>query len=592
MTSGVGQTPAAPAEDVAERSHRPGGSRPTASAVTTAVLLATAPGDEGGPAAALPWGNGTVLSRLVEQLAQLGVRSTVVITRPEWEDALRPSLGDLEPTALRTSGGAAEDLRTIAALAREGTGAVLIAAGDVVTHREALAGLLADPRVATGAVCTSRRIGRAFAFRSRAVRGRIVSTASPYHVVHRPNLRFLGVLKVAPGDRSALADVAERLASLTEPPLSEPWEEALQSKAGTWRLHLARLASGQDTESPPDGQDPAAVVLSAGDEAVLDRWLSTAPEDVSSLVLVGLVRSQVHVGVSHLRDLFWARPLSRAAAEQAGEEITSYDEDRVLLDSAVKANDGFFTTFFVSPYSKYLARWAARRGWTPNQVTTVSLAIGVLAAIAFATGERAGLVAGAVLLQLSFTTDCVDGQLARYTRMFSRLGAWLDSMFDRTKEYAVFAGLAIGASRSGDPVWVLAGAALALQTVRHAIDFSYPIAQHQTLAAVRQPPLEQPSDRRQGIPSTEEDALAPVRERGLGERVVLGGLAVWRAMNRLPGVRWIKKIIAFPIGERFAVISITAAVASARTTFVVLLVWGGFAATYKMAGRVLRSMVR
>ena len=60
--------------------------------------------------------------------------------------------------------------------------------------------------------------------------------------------------------------------------------------------------------------------------------------------------------------------------------------------------------------------------------------------------------------------DCVDGQLARYTRQFSKLGAWLDSIFDRAKEYVVFAGLAIGASRTGDPVWLLAGAALALQT--------------------------------------------------------------------------------------------------------------------------------
>ena len=29
----------------------------------------------------------------------------------------------------------------------------------------------------------------------------------------------------------------------------------------------------------------------------------------------------------------------------------------------MKANDGFFTTFFVSPYSKYIARWAARQKW-------------------------------------------------------------------------------------------------------------------------------------------------------------------------------------------------------------------------------------
>jgi hypothetical protein len=405
-------------------------------------------------------------------------------------------------------------------------------------------------------------------------------------------MRFLGILKAAPGDRATLAGVAERLAVLAEPPLSGEWAEELDRKSGSWRGQLARLAAGGDGDAMREDAEATALPLSAEDEAELGRWLATAREDATSLLLVGLVRAQVHVGVSHLRDLFWARPLSDDAARHATEEIAGFDEDRVLLDSAVKANDGFFTTFFVSPYSKYIARWAARRGWTPNQVTTVSLGIGLLAAIAFATGERAGLVAGAVLLQLAFTTDCVDGQLARYTRTFSKLGAWLDSVFDRTKEYLVFAGLAIGASRTGDPVWVLAGAALALQTVRHMIDFSYPVAQHQALASARQPPLEHPSDRRSEPTDDAVEADAAPPDRGLGARIVLGGLAAWRSLNRWPGAKWLKKIVAFPIGERFAVISITAAVSSARTTFVVLLAWGGFAAAYKMAGRVLRSIVR
>jgi hypothetical protein len=591
LTSGVRQTTAAPAEDAPARSRGRTGQGGPAASLTTAVLLATAPGDGNAPAAALPWGDATVLRRLLEQLAELGVRSTVVITRPEWEDLLRPSLEGLATVAIRTSTGTAGDLRAIATVAREGAGAVLVAGADVVTHREALAGLLKDPRVGTGALCSSRRLGRSFAFRTRTVRGRVVSASSPYHAVHRPTMRFLDVLKVAPANRAALAEVADRLAALAEPPVSSAWQEELRSKRRAWRLQLARLAGGIPEEAPPD-IDPEAVALSDDDAAELGRWLSTAPEDAASLVLVGLVRSQVHVGVSHLRDLFWARPLSRGAAEEAAQEITGYDEDRVLLDSAVKANDGFFTTFLVSPYSKYIARWAARRGWTPNQVTTVSLAIGVLAAAAFATGERAGLIAGAILLQVAFTTDCVDGQLARYTRQFSRLGAWLDSIFDRTKEYLAYAGLAIGASVSGDPVWVLAGAALALQTVRHEIDFTYPIAQHQALAFARQPPLEQTSDRRSSVVTADPEAEHPAPDRGLGARIVLGGLAVWRALNRWSGARWIKRIVGFPIGERFAAISITAAVGSARTTFVVLLAWGGFSAAYKMTGRVLRSVVR
>jgi phosphatidylglycerophosphate synthase len=270
----------------------------------------------------------------------------------------------------------------------------------------------------------------------------------------------------------------------------------------------------------------------------------------------------VAVTAVQLRELFWARPRSQADAERAASELAILDEDRLLLDSAVKANDSFFTYYFVSPYSKYIARWAARRGWTPNFVTTVSLGIGILAAIAFATGERVGLIVGAVLLQLSFTTDCVDGQLARYTRTFSRLGGWLDAVFDRGKEYVVYAGLTIGASRTGDPVWVLAGAALALQTIRHTIDFSYLILERERLG-----------------------------NGGTG-RGGTGAPAVWDRLTRGGATTWAKKFVAFPIGERFAAISITAAVASARTTFVVLLAWGGLATAYKLLGRLARSMPR
>ena len=218
-------------------------------------------------------------------------------------------------------------------------------------------------------------------------------------------------------------------------------------------------------------------------------------------------------------------------------------EERARLDAAVKPNDGFFTTFFVSPYSKYLARSAARRGWTPNAVTVLSFAIGLGAAGCFAVGSRWASVAGAVLLQMSFTADCVDGQLARYTRAFSSLGAWLDSVLDRTKEHLVYAGLAFGAARGYDEeVWLLACCALALLTVRHLGDAAYVAGRGGRSEA--EPPK-------------------------TGARV------------------WLARVFAFPIGERFLAISLTAAVFTPRVTFIVLLVWGGIATLYALARRAL-----
>jgi phosphatidylglycerophosphate synthase len=441
-------------------------------------------------------------------------------------------------------------------------------------------------------------------FRTRTRRGRVLSASSPYHYIHQPNGTFLGVLKIAAPHREALAAVAERLAALVDGPLPEGWSEELEAKAGRWKLALYRRALSaveqpDGDENRPD-EDPGApedegelapddVELSADDDAELARRLAAAAQDVPSLLLCGLVRSDVQVGGSHLRKLFWTRPLTPADVEEAAATIGAHDEDKALLDSAVKANDGFFTTFFVSPYSKYIARWAAERGWTPNGVSTLSVVLGFVAAAAFATGERTGMIAGAVLLQAAFTLDCVDGQLARYTRTFTKFGAWLDSIFDRTKEYAVFAGLAIGASQTGDDVWLLAGAALTLQMMRHTIDFSYPAAQHQVMGAARQPPLEQVQDviaTAVPAPLVPEGELPPPPPPTFKQRL----RGAWRRIIRSRRGRWIRKIIAFPIGERFAAISLAAALFDARVTFIVLLAWGGFAAAYTIAGRVLRSL--
>ena len=522
---------------------------------------------------------------------------------------------------MRVSPGVEGDLRAIADAAAEPGAGLVILPGEVVTHREALAGLLKDPRVVTGTLLGGGwRATREFAFRVRSKRGRVISAASPYHAVHRPTSAFLGVLKVAGADRPALASSAARLAGAGRRAAggvaarSSPASRTCGATgSGAPRGAATARASEADGEDEPaddvedapvrDEPAPEDIVLSPEDEARLREKLAAAPEDTAALALVGLVRSGTHVGVTRLRRLFWARPLSAEAAAEAEVEIHDYDEDKVLLDSAVKASDGFFTTFFVSTYSRYIARWAAHRGFTPNQVTTVSLFIGIVAAAAFATGERWGLVAGAILLQAAFTTDCVDGQLARYTRTFSKLGAWLDSIFDRSKEYVCFAGLAIGASRTGDPVWALACAAITLQTARHFSDFSFGAGQTRVIGLTEQPPVESALDAG-GIAAAERRARAGeapagrerrtrARARAGGGRAAVAARAARLAHDRpAAGVRWVKKMAAFPIGERFAAISITAALFDARTTFVVLLSWGGFAVLYTLSGRVLRSIAR
>ena len=222
-------------------------------AVSTAIVVAAAPTSSGGAAALLPWQGATVLGRLLGQLAGLGIRDVRVLTRPAWEGEVREVAGAAH---VHASPDAAADLRLIADVAGEPGAGIVVLPGDVVTHREALAGLLKDPRVVTGALLGGGRRSRELAFRVRSKRGRVISAASPYHSVHNPTSAFLGVVKVATADRPVLAGTAARLAELAAAP-PEDWTAELERKGEMWRGALWRAAQAPagDEDDDAEGDD-------------------------------------------------------------------------------------------------------------------------------------------------------------------------------------------------------------------------------------------------------------------------------------------------------------------------------------------------
>ncbi len=75
---------------------------------------------------------------------------------------------------------------------------------------------------------------------------------------------------------------------------------------------------------------------------------------------------------------------------------------------------------------------------TPNQVTLLALIFGLFSAFSIIIGED---LLAVILLQLSFVLDCLDGQLARYKKMSSNLGMWLDNLVDRVVENSIVIAL-------------------------------------------------------------------------------------------------------------------------------------------------------
>lgn len=231
--------------------------------------------------------------------------------------------------------------------------------------------------------------------------------------------------------------------------------------------------------------------------------------------------------------------------------------DRARLVGSARVRDGFYSTFVVRRLSRHVTHLALRLGLRPNEVTLISMALGLAAAVLFARGEQATTVAAAVLLQASLVVDCVDGEVARYTGRFTPVGAWLDGVGDRVKEYSVYAGLA-----AGYDVWAMAAAMLVVQVYRHHVDFGF--------AAVR------------------ADTQTTADGAALGRRAV----ALSESTSGRPALMWAKRVIIMPIGERWLVISVASVIGGGRLVFWVLLVTCSLALLYTSIGRILRALAR
>jgi phosphatidylglycerophosphate synthase len=285
--------------------------------------------------------------------------------------------------------------------------------------------------------------------------------------------------------------------------------------------------------------------------------------DPFAIAVLALVRCGVPVQVVPLGPFAFSRG-------DAGADGAPGDPWQQRLKGASRAGDGFVSTYAVRPLSRKVTRLGLRLGWSPNAVTMVSLALGVLAAVLVATGNQALWVVAAVLVQISLVIDCVDGEIARFTRHFSAFGAWLDAVGDRIKEYSVFAALALVAARSGDHAWTLAIAAMAVVTVRHLEDYAY-------------------EHRLQPMRLSRPDVLPLDQKRDLGPAQSLTTFAP-PPSPRQTLVHWVKKVIHMPIAERYLLISLGLLVGNARFVLWLLIVTVSMSVIWTQGGRILKAL--
>jgi CDP-diacylglycerol--glycerol-3-phosphate 3-phosphatidyltransferase len=115
-----------------------------------------------------------------------------------------------------------------------------------------------------------------------------------------------------------------------------------------------------------------------------------------------------------------------------------------------------------------------RVGLTPDALTLIGFAITVVGAVL--VSQQLWLAGGIVVL-LGGVFDLFDGTLARATGQVSKLGAFLDSVFDRWGESIVYLGIVVGCSFAG----FTEGAILAAAAMGAAFMVSYTRAKSEGL---------------------------------------------------------------------------------------------------------------
>lgn len=103
--------------------------------------------------------------------------------------------------------------------------------------------------------------------------------------------------------------------------------------------------------------------------------------------------------------------------------------------------DAWWTVLAIDPFAIRLVRLVRPMSWvTPMRLTLTAHALGVLTAVLFATGH---LLAAAVLYEVRFLLDCMDGKLARSRGTTSAVGGFLDFVGDYLVTAVNLAGIGL-----------------------------------------------------------------------------------------------------------------------------------------------------
>lgn len=103
--------------------------------------------------------------------------------------------------------------------------------------------------------------------------------------------------------------------------------------------------------------------------------------------------------------------------------------EKIKKDNKPSLKDLFLSSYLISQrISPYFSSMYIKRKVIPNKITLHMIYSGIIGAILFSLPNIYLKIIGAIFIHLWFILDCSDGEVARYTKTFSKYGKELDYM--------------------------------------------------------------------------------------------------------------------------------------------------------------------
>ena len=98
----------------------------------------------------------------------------------------------------------------------------------------------------------------------------------------------------------------------------------------------------------------------------------------------------------------------------------------------------------LQPHLEKIGKSFASTGISPNGWSCIGLIFAFASSFIYGLSVEFSLILGGIILLIAGFFDIVDGQVARVSQKVTKSGGFLDSVFDKVAEVAIFLGILIG----------------------------------------------------------------------------------------------------------------------------------------------------